>query len=68
MIAAANFGINVLIRHGGVYLYKKDPFWGSTDGRVGRSCVYVRVYPFHKHVHGNHIMTAFGDYYVCIAL
>ena len=68
MIAAANFGINVLIRHGDVYLYKKDPFWGSTDGRVGRSCVYVRIYSFHKHVHGNHIVAAFGDYYVGVAL
>lgn len=68
MIAAANFGISVPVRHGGVYLYKKDPFGGSTDGRVGRSCVYVRIYSFHKHVHGNHIVAAFGDYYVCMAL
>lgn len=68
MIAAANFGISVPVRYGGVYLYKKDPFWGSADSRVGRSCVYVRIYSFHKHVHGNHIVAAFGDYYVCMAL
>ena len=30
--------------------------------------IYMRVYSFHKHVNGNHVVAAFGDYYVGVAL